>query len=65
MLLMELKNMSSSSVYLGSACLNRQVLDLMIRYIGPLYNWLQQFTNHYLTRCHLLPAELDSTITRL
>jgi hypothetical protein len=26
----------------------------MIEFIGPLYNWLQQYTNHYLTHCHLL-----------
>jgi hypothetical protein len=26
----------------------------MIEFIRPLYNWLQQFTNHYLTHCHLL-----------
>jgi hypothetical protein len=31
-------------------------LDLMIECIGPLYNWLQQFTNPYLTHCHLLPT---------
>jgi hypothetical protein len=31
------------------AWLIRRVLDLMIEFIGPLYNWLQQFTNHYLT----------------
>jgi hypothetical protein len=28
----------------------------MIEFIGPLYNWLQQYTNHYLTHCHLLPT---------
>jgi hypothetical protein len=28
----------------------------MIGFIWPLYNWLQQFTNHYLTHCHLLPT---------
>jgi hypothetical protein len=28
----------------------------MIEFIGPSYNWLQQFTNHYLTHCHLLPT---------
>jgi hypothetical protein len=28
----------------------------MIEFIGPLYNLLQQFTNHYLTHCHLLPT---------
>jgi hypothetical protein len=28
----------------------------MIELIGPLYNWLQQFTNHYLTHCQLLPT---------
>jgi hypothetical protein len=29
----------------------------MIEFIGPLYNWLQQFTSHYLTHCHLLPTD--------
>jgi hypothetical protein len=28
------------------AWLIRRVLDLMIEFIGPLYRWLQQFTNH-------------------
>jgi hypothetical protein len=42
--------------YPGFAWPIRRVLDLMIEYIGPLYNWLQQFTNHYLTHCHLLPT---------
>jgi hypothetical protein len=28
----------------------------MIEFIGPLYNWLQQFTNHYLTHCNILPT---------
>jgi hypothetical protein len=40
--------------YLGFACQTRHVLDLMIGFIGPMYNWLQQFTNHYLTHSHLL-----------
>jgi hypothetical protein len=31
------------------AWLIRRVLDLMIEFIGPLYNWLQHFINHYLT----------------
>jgi hypothetical protein len=39
----------------GFAWLIRRVLDLMIESIGPLYSWLQQFTNHYLTHCNLLP----------
>jgi hypothetical protein len=30
--------------------------NFMIDFIGPLYNCLQQFTNHYLTHCHLLPT---------
>jgi hypothetical protein len=42
--------------YPGFAWLIRRVLHLMIGFIGPLYNWLQQFTNHYLTHCHLLPT---------
>jgi hypothetical protein len=41
---------------LGFAWLIRRGLDLMIEFIGPLYNWLQQFTNHYLTHCQLLPT---------
>jgi hypothetical protein len=32
--------------------------------MGPLYNWLQQFTNHYLTHCHILPTG-HSTATLL
>jgi hypothetical protein len=31
----------------------KRVLDLMIEFIAPLHNWLQQFINHYLTHCHL------------
>jgi hypothetical protein len=42
--------------YPGFAWLTRRVLDLMIEFIGPLYDWLHQFTNHYLTHCHLLPT---------
>jgi hypothetical protein len=41
----------------GCAWLIRRVLDLMIEFIGPLYNWLQQFPNHYLIHCILLPTE--------
>jgi hypothetical protein len=40
--------------YPGFAWLIRRVLDLMMELIGPLYNWLQKFTYHYLTHCHLL-----------
>jgi hypothetical protein len=32
----------------------RRGLDLMSEFIVPLYKWLQQFTNHYLTHYHLL-----------
>jgi hypothetical protein len=42
--------------YPGFAWLIRRVLDLMIEFIGRLYNRLQQFTNHYLTHSHLLPT---------
>jgi hypothetical protein len=42
--------------YPGFAWLKRRVLDLMIEFNGPSYSWLQQFTNHYLTHCHLLPT---------
>jgi hypothetical protein len=38
------------------AWLIRRVFYLLIGFIGRLYNWLQQFTNHYLTHCHLLPT---------
>jgi hypothetical protein len=34
--------------YRGFPWLIRRVLDLMIKVIGPLYNLLQQFTNHHL-----------------
>jgi hypothetical protein len=50
--------------YPGFAWLKRRVWDMMIEFIGPLYNLLEQFTNHYLTHCHiprldtLSPAEL-------
>jgi hypothetical protein len=47
--------------YKGFAWLTRRGLDLMIEFIGPLYNWLQHFTNHYLTHCHLL--RLDTPLT--
>jgi hypothetical protein len=30
----------------------------MIEFIGPSYNWIQQFTNHYLTHCHLLRLDI-------
>jgi hypothetical protein len=42
----------------------------VIEFIGPLYNWLQQFTNHYLTHCHLVrldtplePVELPTELS--
>jgi hypothetical protein len=52
-------------MYPGFAWLTRRVLDFMIEFIGPLYIWLQQFTNHYLTHCHLLPTghSTGSTLT--
>jgi hypothetical protein len=40
--------------YPGFAWLIARVSDFMIESIGPLYNWLQQFTNHYRTYSHLL-----------
>jgi hypothetical protein len=40
--------------YPGFALLIRRVLDLIIEFIGPLYDWSPQFTNHYLTQCLLL-----------
>jgi hypothetical protein len=58
----------------GFAWLKNGVLNLMTLFIEPLYNRLQQFTNHYLTgHWHLLlpdtisPSELDSrfNLTRL
>jgi hypothetical protein len=33
----------------GTGSIIRQVSDLMIEFILHLYNWLQQFTNRYLT----------------
>jgi hypothetical protein len=48
--------------YPGCAWLIRRVLDLMNEFIGPLYNWLQQFTNHYLTHCHLPTGHSTGTI---
>jgi hypothetical protein len=33
-----------------------------IEFTGPLYNWLQQFTNHYLTNCHLPTGHSAGTI---
>jgi hypothetical protein len=43
--------------YVSGVCVAIKTgLDLMIEFIKPLYNWLQQFTNHYLTYCHLLPT---------
>jgi hypothetical protein len=47
---------SSIVTYPGFSWLIKQFLDLMIEFIGPLYNWLQQFTNHYLAHCHLPPT---------
>jgi hypothetical protein len=49
----------------GFAWLIRRALDSMIEFIGPLYNWLQQFTNHYLTHCHLLPTGHSRLLTTL
>jgi hypothetical protein len=48
-----------------SPALYGRVLDLMIEFIGPLHNWLQQFTNHYLTHCHLPTAHSTGTILTL
>jgi hypothetical protein len=36
------------------AWLIRRILDLIIEFIGPLYNWLKQFANYCLTHSHLL-----------
>jgi hypothetical protein len=35
------------ATYPGCAWLIRRVLDLMIEFVGPLYNLLQRFTNHW------------------
>jgi hypothetical protein len=35
--------------YPGFAWLMRRVLDMMVEFFGLLYNWLQQFTNHWHT----------------
>jgi hypothetical protein len=42
--------------YPGFAWPIRRFLDLMMEFIGALCNGLQQFTNHYLTHCHLHPT---------
>jgi hypothetical protein len=50
---------NSSFIYChvsGVCVTNKTGLDLMIQFIGPLHNWLQQFTNRHLTQCHLLPT---------
>jgi hypothetical protein len=47
----------------GVCITNKMFLDLMIEFIEPLYNWLQQFTIHYLTHCHhLLTVHSTGTI---
>jgi hypothetical protein len=46
----------------GFAWLIRRVLDLIIKFIWPLYNWLQQFTTYYLTHCHLPIGHSTGTI---
>jgi hypothetical protein len=48
--------------YPGFAWLIRRVLDLLIEFIAPLYNWLQQFINYYLTHCHLPSGHSMGTI---
>jgi hypothetical protein len=45
---------NNNVTYPEFAWLIRRLLDLIIEFIGPLYNRLQQFTNHYLIRRHLL-----------
>jgi hypothetical protein len=40
----------------GVCVTNKRFLDLMIEFIGLLYNRVEQFTSHYLTHCHLLPT---------
>jgi hypothetical protein len=42
------KNRFNIATYPGFGWLIRRVFDLMIEFTGPLYNLLQQFTNHYL-----------------
>jgi hypothetical protein len=43
--------------HVSGVCVSNRTgfLDLMITFIGPSLNWLQQFTNHYQIHCHLLP----------
>jgi hypothetical protein len=38
---------SNIAAYQGFAWLTKRVFDLVIEFIGPLYNLLQHFTNHY------------------
>jgi hypothetical protein len=46
---------TSYKTYCQGVCVtNNTGFGLTIRFIGPLCNWLQQFTNYYLTHCHLL-----------
>jgi hypothetical protein len=50
-------NRFSYAVYIVTypefASLRRRVLDLMLEFIGPLYNWLQQFTLSSTSDCTL------------
>jgi hypothetical protein len=43
------RRQNNTVTHVGFAWLIRRLLDLMIEFIGPLYNWLQQFTNHWHT----------------
>jgi hypothetical protein len=54
--------------YQGVSWLIRQVLDLVIEFIGFLYNLLQKFTNRYVTHCRFQlgpPLKLFSLWTEL
>jgi hypothetical protein len=52
----QLRQSYQTVTYPGFAWLIRRVLNLLIKFIWPLYNWLHEFTNHYLMHCHLLPT---------
>jgi hypothetical protein len=47
--------------YSGFAWLIRRGLDSMMEFIGLLYNWLQQFTNHWNTVIFRLDTPMDLT----
>jgi hypothetical protein len=49
----------------GFVCFKRRVLDFMIEFIWPLYDWLQQFTKHYLDAFSQTELNYWLNLTRL